>query len=413
MQNKKIIFNKILSLWIGFYLILISFYLLNGEYPYNTFLFRPGERFGDTSRHICFFCKDLTPYYGWIPHDRIYNPILYFIGIFCKFNKLLLPFLFFLSIIFSSLLLFLISSVSFGYLEFKKNIITIQKKIPFEPFVILFVLFTSYPLLFAIDRMNFDLVCFLFFLLYFFLPGNYRFIAFSIFLSFKITYLFFILIMFLRNEKLIKIIGTLFLAFFINYFSLFFFYNDVGDSFYKFIDNLNEYNIYYGMQDYGLFTHSIYNLTSLPFSFCKLKSVYNCESVYFFGNIIYLISLLLGSLSILFFYINRKKIDNKYKVLFTTLCFLLFCNITPSYRLIFILYPLFLFLNNFDCNNFDRKIILLLLILIFPKNISLEFFSFSLPGEVYISYFIDPFIMIIIFVILNFRFIPRYEKILP
>ena len=413
MQNEFLF--KIIKRWCIAYLLLLPFYLVNIFYPYNTFLFRPGDRFGDTYKHICFFCSSLNPYHGFLPQDRIYNPVVYLSGIFCNLNHYIPALTFFTSYILIGLLFFLTFNRTWNFVSFKKlgnhyslNIKTGKSFLVSIFFV--FLIWTSYPSLITIDRMNYDMYGFLFLFLYILVRNDFRFIFFGLFLALKINYLFFILLPLLTHESKFKILGSIMFALSINFLSAFFFHAELIDTFSSFLRNIQLYNDYYSKIKYGSFTSSIWNIISLPYGYC-LQYKGECLNVLDFISKFYLVIFsLFGLIPLSYLFIKRKIIASEYKLLFLVVFFLLFSKTTPAYREIFILAPLVLIAAKNFLKSIDKTLLILIIVFIFPKNISMHLFLPVLPPELHIAFIIDPIILCIIYSLLILKRNELYEK---
>lgn len=395
--NSNLIY-LISSVWFGFYFILQAFYSLNFEYPFNTFLFRPGELFGDTFRHLCFFCSSSTPYFGWLQHDRIFNPFLYFFGILCNKSKWFVVIIYLLSIV-GFIFIFIINlNDRFKFFIFDKKKIVIQLNKLLPPFLLVSIILSSYPFLITLNRMNFDMVSFTFLCVYLLSKSNLRFIFLALSISLKIINFYFLLIPLFLGESFRKVIGVFFIALFLNYTSLFFFYNTPIDSLTQFISNLIDYNRYYTEElTYGIFSQSIFNIISLPYTYCSfLNTAAECSTLSHYVNFLYMFCLLLcmASIGIVFY---KNNIPSLYKITFLIIIFILFQKTSPAYREIYMILPFFLFFlkNQWDYN--DRIIFALVSLILFPKNISTEFFGKIFPAELHITYILDPLILLALF----------------
>lgn len=408
-------FNKVIKKWLIGYFFLAPIYLLGTFYPYNTFLFRPGDRFGDTYKHICFFCSNLNPYHGFLPHDRIYNSVVYLSGIFCNLNHYIPAFTFFISYSLIGILFFLTFNKTWNFVSLKKlgNLYSLNTKIRKSFFICIFFVFliwTSYPVLITIDRMNYDMYGFLFLYLYLLVRNDFRFIFFGLFLALKINYLFFILLPLLTRDSIFKVIGSIMLAISINFLSAFFFHAELIDTFSSFLRNIQLYNDYYSKIKYGIFTSSIWNIISLPYGYC-LQFKGDCLDVLDFISKFYLVIFsLFGLIPLSYLFIKRRVIASEYKLLFLVVFFLLFSKTSPAYREIFILAPLVLIAAKNFLKPIDKTLLILIIVFIFPKNISMHLFLPLLPPELHIAYIIDPIILCIIYSLLILKRNELYEK---
>jgi hypothetical protein len=388
-------------LWISGYLIIFPIYLLNVFYPYNTFLFRPGDIYGDTFKHVCEFASFSNPYHGFIPQDRIYNPFVYLTGIICNKSYSFVQLIFFSTYILCYLVLLKelvkekVSNLP-GFIMQSFKPVNRSTSLPYILFSLLVI--TSYPFLITINRMNYEMYGFCFFILFLFVSSNWRYFFLGLFLSLKINYFFFLLLPLFLGGIDKKIIGAIFFAVALNLFSLCFFHSHFEDSVLTFARNIRLFDDFYTIQKYQIFSHSIWNYISLPYSWCIFFKKSNCLDILVFMKYVHILFALVGSLPLFYLFIYRKIISiDKIYIILTTF-FLLFSRTSPCYRAIFFI-PSFIFLlRKRKLSKLDWIIFVLIILFIFPKNISLSLFFKSLPEEIHLSVFIDPILLIIIYI---------------
>ena len=393
--------SAINKFWISAYLLLFPLYLLNIFYPYNTFLFRPGDIYGDTFKHVCEFAYFWNPYHGFIPQDRIYNPFVYLTGIACNESHKIAKIIFFSTYILCYFVLlkeimrvkmpYLLTSIIHAFSPENR-----RATLPYLLFSLLVI--TSYPFLITINRMNYEMYGFCFFILFLFTNNNWRYIFLGIFLSLKINYLFFILFPVFLDQFNKKIIGACLLAGGLNLISLCFFHSQVEDSILTFIRNIQLFDNFYTLQKYQIFTHSIWNYISLPYSLCIFFRQNNCENYLVGIKYIHTLLVFFGLLSLIYLYLHRKiiSIDKIYTIL--TSFFLYFARTSPCYRGLFFIPNLIFILKKDKLTKIDWAIFSLIITFIFPKNISMALFFPSLPDEIHLSVFIDPILLFLIYI---------------
>ena len=171
-KNDKIsIIYKIVIL--GFGLSVIYHYILGAylgyDFPYNTFLFTPNDKFADFT-NVIKVIKNLNPYdTNYLCSG--YPPLAYIFA----FPFSLIP-------IKISLIVFFLLFVSIFVVYFLH-----QKPSQVELFKAVTIVLFSYPFLFCFDRANFEILVFLFVVLFIFYLRKDKMIISSIFLSFAIS----------------------------------------------------------------------------------------------------------------------------------------------------------------------------------------------------------------------------------
>lgn len=127
--------------------IMVNFIILGSKgYPYDTFLFRPVDRFMDF-HHFWEQCRDLNPYLS-VPATpfRPYFPFAYF------FNHLFV----FDSLVWSHVFYFTLSSL--GIIYFSKKILERLHGIGDSLSSIIMMVLFSYPFIFVVDRGNPEII---------------------------------------------------------------------------------------------------------------------------------------------------------------------------------------------------------------------------------------------------------------
>lgn len=380
-----------------YYLYLFLIYSLNGIYPYNTFLYDPLERFDDTFINVCGALKQFMPYWGQLRADRIYSPIAWMYGYICNINENYVVVVFTLTIIFSWALIF-----AYPYLISKKD--GNNPKVDIVTSSILSVyLCLSYPMIMTIDRMNMDIFGFIFLFLYLILKNsNARFIFLGIFFAFKLPYIFFIAYCFAIKEKISKIILAVFLSLALNYFFLHFFANSPYESVVDYILNLNVYRKTYGYMLFSPFSHSVWNLISIPSLLAGLNIISPGIDLVLVQKVIYYLFALLVMIPLISLR-KRNDVSSKIILLYVVSCFLLLEFRSADYRSIFIIIPI-VFLFYLKSNNDLRLILYLALIYLLPKSLSLSLIFEKFPATMHFGYFVDPILLICILLVVYKKF---------
>lgn len=412
MPSEKLNFiSKSLIIWLGMYSLMYGFYFLNAVYPFDTFLFRPADRFGDFFKHTCEASSSFILYKGISRQDMVFNPILHFIGLICTKSQSIgilivlfhIIFIFFYFINILRKIIFNKKDIHIKFLNLNNSFqfnLVLESKSKLYSFILLVIfLCINYPTIFIIDRLNTDLFGLVFLSLYLFTNNIYRFFFLAVFLSLKINYLFFILFPFFLKEKFSFILGSLMLSIAFNFIASFFFFSNIYDIPYDLFYNLKSYLNFYSSLPFYEFSHSIYNLFSIPKLVCFMNG-FNCPLFSDYTNLTFnFFIILLFCYSLYFLTLNHDTLPRAIMILFLVNLFFLLNKFNPSYRLVFYLIPLFFIIRDIPFSKNFRLLFLSIIILLFPKNISFGIFG-SIYHELYLSNYIDPIIQIFLFFII-------------
>lgn len=376
-KSEKVLFLANIVL-VGFAINVIFYYFLgfylNMPYPLNTFLDSPFIAFSDFTETLS-AAKTFAPFANpdsWINYFP-FAYILLFPLSFIK-NQLIAYILFLLGF----LTAFIPLNVYF------LNCKNLTKLINFQNISIISCL--SYPLLYLIDRGNFDMFLFVLFAGFIYSFKSEKFLLSSVVLAVinaikPFTLLFLILFLIKKKYKeffLSLIISTLLVI------SGFMILNgNFFDQISVFIKNLMlfKFAYVYSTGEAQLTNHSSSLFIALKLMFCiynKFFSTTLLEKIYSF------LSLSIGAITL--FFIWREKYFWK-QITLLTLIMLLLPYVIVDYKLLFLLVPIWLFINENEKSNFDILYTALFGLLMINK--SLTFFGVNF------QIFINPVIMII------------------
>lgn len=331
-------------------------FVLHKGYPYNTFLFRPEARFSDFFQ-IIRQSREIS----YLPFVNILIYLFELLGVQTSF------FIFAAS---SIILLFLINRRELLY-----SLIT----------------FLSYPVLFALDRGNIEIL--VFFLLYFFLDFFRRrknFLS-ALFLAGAISIKLFpavFLILFLAERKFREIFYTLGLVLVFNLAALLTFKEGIISRLQVQMENIRNYGNVYQLGDLGLpFGHSlwglikeiVYNLKGYSQSAPVIRDLYGIYP-YIAGFILTFFSL----------YIIFKEKELWKKVLLLVISMDLLPFVSPDYKLLHFFLPLFLFVNSKKERREILYVVLFALLLI-PKS-----YLQGKTTDISIAVILNPLIMMVL-----------------
>lgn len=350
--------------------------ILSDNYPLNTFLFRPWDRFYDFI-HLYNLSRHYNPYFEPYLFTNLRNifPFLFFVGYVISLKDLTfsLPF-----VLISFLLLF--SFITYHSILGKNNQSSLINTA---------ILLISYPILFALDRANLEILVFITLFLFtaFYLRKKY--ILSSILLGISLSLKPFpgiFLILFFTEKKYKEIIFTIITSLILTLIPLATFQNGLLKNLHQLIYSLTTYSKIYAIQNEGLaFGHSLWGL--LKFIMIIFLGYPSDAHLSFLLNIYSILTLI--ALVILFIYIKYIEQTFWKKIALLIISLLLFPTVSADYRLLHIFIPLFLFINEKIPSKSDWIYIFLFGLLLIPKN------YFLIPDtEISISSAINPIILL-------------------
>jgi len=363
MEKEKKLYILALFMVVGFFTaILFCYYegIYQGQpYPYNTFLFKPADRYMDFY-NILSAIANLNPYFG-VHFIFTYYP---FLGMICWFFSLIpRPYTYFLY-------LFIVISLSIYFIYQLLWQMPWHKKTLF----IFILFFLSYPVLFSIDRGNFEFLLFVALLasLYFYIKQDYLIsaICLALAIAMKIYPALFLLI-FIADKKYREAILAIVIAVLLTLVSLLFFQ---GGLVANFLNLLNMTNINNNMVIADLINitsrsskvvqRSVSLLTLVKISIIELQLnpspfvVENFSKIYSVFTAIIAIPLTIYTI---FFEKEMWK-----KVALIIFAMLLLPSVSADYKLLLVYLPLVLFLNAEGEGRLDPVYTILFALLLIP-----------------------------------------------
>lgn len=363
----------------GFILSLVYHYIIGNYFhkgmPLNTFLFSTNDQFMD---FVNVYISKLSVYF---PFGNL------IINIFC----LIKPMNF-------SLLLFLLSSIIPIFYYFWKNlqgdstITTITNTLVFSLF--------SFPILFLLDRANFESFVFIFLILFVYLyqkgKFNYAIIPLSFAIAMKLFPAVFIILLF-SDKKYKHILWTVLLVIGLTVGSSLILYGSITQYFHQLVNNTDFYTNNYVIGDGGFdFGNSLFGLIK-----CAIYSLHLGAGIPFLLKPYSLLVLFLaGSISLYTIFI-----ETQFWKQIALLVFMmnLLPHVSADYKLVYLFIPLFLFINSKidnsqtefvskkrfldDDNKLDYLYVILFGLLLIPKN-------YRLFSNLYDGVYLDPILMI-------------------
>lgn len=357
-EKKEKILVTVFIIVAGFFTSVAYHYVqasyLGKAYPYNTFLFDPGDRFKDFIV-ISWVNADLNPYLGAVSSAQY--PLVNLIGhrfslipweaAFALYAAIIcIPFLFFSS----------------KYLRTGNC---------YQDLTSIFVIcFMTYPFLFTMDRGNYEALLFIFLLafLYFYKRGSKLSIFFLALATAMKLYPALLLLLFVCDNKYREILYCLAGVILITLFSLMCFNGGLVDniSFLVSGSNISATNnliVFLGNNNF------VQRGVSL-FTFCKIclieaGIIQNIDMQFFLNS--YLITVFLLFIPIVAYIILIEKQLWK-RVAILVFLMLLFPHISGDYKLILLYLPLFLFISSQERSKLDWIYVILFGVLMIPKD---------------------------------------------
>lgn len=360
-------------------------------YPYNTFLFNPLDQFNDFLVPLTWL-KDFNPYFNDPPSTQL--PFLNFVAAVFALLPPARALGFYLGLI--SILVFLIN-----YYYLKTNDL-------FNDYICCFILsFLSYPFLFAVDRANFELLLYVFLILFItFLRKNSQklsafFIALAISLKGTPVFLVFLFLKEKRYRAIIQVIGFCFL---INIGTLFLFKNGFIKNLMFLVKGSNFENPiiskFLGWNNFVQRGPSLFTLLKILINYSGIDYKVNANLVLKAYTVAS--GVITGFLLVFIFMKNLPL----WKV--TTLlvfAMLLFPPISAEYKLLQIFIPMLLFINYEKEHQTDRFYCAFFGLLLIPKDYFMlsKIVSDGRTNDISVSIFMNPMFMVCISVLIVFE----------
>lgn len=363
-----------------FYHYVLSNYFGLNYYPYNTFLFSPGDKFNDFF-NIYRATIGLDPYVFPV---SVYFPFTF--SIMYLFTILNTKYIF---------ALLTIAFIGFFATYIYKNISFLDRTNKYL-FVFSFT-FMTYPILFALDRGNVEIFLFVFLALFMYAYQKGEDWKSMIFLSFAIAmklYPIVFITLFLADKKYKQAIITILLVIGISLLSASILNGGIINSFAGISSNLALFNKGYVGTDQGLqHNSSLYGLFEISQRFF-LPGLSFLVSYY-----LYIVSIFLGAIFLYVLFIEKTLWK---KVALLTLSIILFPQVSFDYKLIHLFIPIMLFVNA-KSSRFGAAYAAMLALLLIPKD------YYLITADISIAVVINPLLMAAIIGLIFFeRF--RYKE---
>lgn len=367
---------------------------LGYSFPKNTFLFKPENMFGDFI-------------------EPVNSPEIITYTFFTTFIKQI----FYLIGMETTLTLFIVSTIAL------LSIINIKEigdnKLSTSSIVsVIFFTLLSYPVLFVINRANFEILVFLFLYLFAHYFSKKKFYASAMYLAFAISMKIFpavFLVVFLSYKKFRTFLYACFLSLFLNIASFAVIIRTstksvnkiISDYLLDYTDNTGPYIKEYVIDNRGLeFGHTLYGLLKLRF-FVYYKSTaitdVTLKKVTEIFN--YYSKLQISIFAVLSAYIIFVEKELWKKIALLVIAMNLLPYVSADYKLVQFFIPLYLFINKKGISKLDLIYVILFSLLLVPKNYYTTLLN--LP-DTSLAIFLNPIFMIVLALLIMTDGLYRY-----
>lgn len=400
-KSKKVLLLSNIIM-VGFVIGVVIYYVLgqylNLPFPFNTFLFYPSDAFNDFMAPIK-AARSFAPYAT--PNLMInYFPLAYII---------MFPFSLIKNNMASFIIFIFIFLTVFVYLNNK--FVRCKELTKTENFSNIFIFsLLTYPLLYILDRGNFDMGIFFLFVGFIYAFKSQKYLLSAVLLAvqnaikpFPILFL----ILFLHKKKYKEFFLSLFLIALLVFIGFFILKGPVLNQISVFLQNLYLFKVL-NVTDVSL-SNGMANGSSLfaalKFIFCQYN---NIISTTLLANIYSYISFFITFVTLIFVW--KETLFWK-KITLLTFLMLLLPYITGDYKLIFLFVPIWLFLNTEEKSKFDLIYTVFFGLLLIPKKMFMFFaHTQAISKLVTFGVLINPIIMLIFIGLIIFEQILKRKK---
>ena len=348
-----------------FYHYILGTYL-GLTYPYDTFLFRPSDKFMD------FFNMLVSPY-----RDGKFHNVQFPFGQRLAQSFTIFPPNIGLTVFFTIFFSF------FLYVNYSNLKISIKEQTIKNVFVFSFL---TYPFLFVVDRANIEIFVFIFLYLFIYFYRKQQTLISIVFLACAISMKIFpgvFVILLLSDRKYKEAVYACFLVLLISVIGYFSYDGNMVENIRAHMITLNFYSMAYSIGNEGLyFGNSLWG----PVKLMIIGSGIKCSPA--LATKVYSISVMILFAFISVYIIFKEKIFWK-KIALLVFSMNLFPFVSGDYKLIHIFLPLFLFINNENKDRFDWLYAVLFGLLLIPK----AYVHYRLNPEITSSIIISPLLM--------------------
>lgn len=377
---------------LGFVLSVFKHYILGAymqlSYPYNTFLFTPNDRFNDFFNMLR-ACKDNNPYLTSYWLKSVYFPAANtFFYVFGLIRNELLSLGVYTCV-------FLIAYLSY----IKKNLFPVNSLDSIRDFLI--IGFLTYPVLFSLDRANLDMYIFLLILgfVVFFQKG--RFVLSSLFLSLAIAMKLYpgvFIFLFFKEKKYKEIAITIAVTLCISVVSLVSYQGGFFENLQGMLSTFQGFNQSYsgaaGLQ-HNVSYYGVLKIITVGYYY-TVQGIHDAATASMLANgvlkIPYMFLVVLLFAFVVFYVLKYEQAFWK-NVYLLSATMILFPHVSFDYKLIYILIPIILFLQDESWTPFCKEYLVLFGIMLIPNN------YLYIRGDISSAVIVYPIIMTVLAVL--------------
>jgi len=404
LYNKSTMLAFIVML--GFVLSVFKHYILGAyahlSYPYNTFLFTPDDRFNDFFNMLR-ACKDNNPYLTSYWLKSVYFPAANtFFYVFGLIRNELLSLGVYIGV-------FLIAYLSY----IKKNLFWVNSLDSIRDFLI--IGFLTYPVLFSLDRANLEMYIFLLILgfVVFFQKG--RFVLSSLLLSLAIAMKLYpgvFIFLFFKEKKYKEIAITIAATLCISVISLMGyrggFYENLQEMFSLFQGFNQSYSGAHGLQ-HNVSYYGVLKLITVGYYY-TVQGIHDAATASMLANgVLKIPYMFLVGLIFAFVVLHVLKYEQTYwkNVYLLSATMILFPHVSFDYKLIHLLIPIIIFLQDESWTPFRKGYLVLFGIMLIPNN------YLYIRGDISIAVIVYPIIMTILAILVIIERMIYQSKAIP
>jgi len=362
-------------------------------YPYDTFLFKPNDRWADFIKLVNISHNPYSVIRGWSNF-----PFLYRFAWLFSFGHLNL-------LVKVYLLLF---AGFFAYICWKN----VKTPHPMDTVKNVFIFaFLSYPFLFSIDRANFEIVAFACLYGYFNLYHKHSMIA-SIFLALAVAlkvYPAILALLFLTDKKYKEFFLAAGLSFFLTIASYAILPGGLVANIKGNFNNITAYNKSYAVFNGGLpFGNSLFGAIKFVVFWVKPGLTFNPATIVFIGGALPYYYIFTGFVLLgLFAYVVFVEKSFWKKAAIFVCALNLLPTVSGDYKLLHLFIVLFLLINETEHNPWDWLYILLLSLVMIPK----DYFRLLAEPEVSLSVLVNPLLMLLLITVIIGTGLQEYHHV--
>jgi len=387
-----------LIILIGFLVSIAYHYILGGwpfdlPYPFNTFVTSPVYRFSDFTQSIYPELVRLDPY-----RDQSFPPYANFpFAALLTLPLVMLPMK-------MALVVFLLIFVCFHFYNVYSSL-AVKGPSCYHDIIIISCL--TFPFLMTIERVNFEIVVYIFISLFFYYYKTKKYQMSCLFLSFSIAMKIFpaiFLLLFFVDKKYKEILYIIVISTLALFLPFFIFEGTIKENISGLLGNLSIYRehniigyngVHYGHSLWGVFKVIYYGIIELIYN-QPGKGIYGIKHL----TLPYTLFVLILTGCITYYLTYKERVFWK-RVALLVFAMNLFPFVSGPYKMLYIYIPLLLFINSGSCKK-DKIFCILFALLLVPKHYVPLYWTppYTLTGEIgdlqtWCEVLVDPLLMLV------------------